>query len=102
MSSDLDKLQAVAELGDVIRLQNEALDKLVAFRKSKPHLMMPNLAKMVEEDIKENVQVLYKELNNLHRPSEQQERYICKECEMAFLVRLPGGICDECRGAGGG
>lgn len=97
VSFDLEKLQAVAELGEVIRLQNEALDKLVAFRRARPYLMMPNLAKMVEENIKENVQVLYKELNNLHKPAEERTRYICEDCKMAFLVRLPGGICDECR-----
>ncbi len=97
MSFDLDKMQAVIELGEVIRLQNEALERLVAFRKARPNLMMPNLAKMVEENLKENVQVLYKELNNLHKPPEQQTRYICKECQMAFLTSLPGGICDECR-----
>lgn len=102
MSFDLEKLQAVAELGEVIRLQNEALERLQTFRKARPYLMMPNLAKMVEENIKENVQVLYKELNNLHKPSEQQVRYICDECKMAFLTRLPGGLCDECRARAAG
>lgn len=97
MNFDLDKLQAVAELGEVIRLQNEALERLATFRKQRPHMIMPNLAKVVEENIKENVMVLYKELNNLHKPAEQQTRYICKECNLAFLVSLPGGICDECR-----
>jgi len=97
VSFDLEKLQAVAELGEVIRLQNEALERLAAFRKERPYLMMPNLAKMVEENIKENVTVLYKELNNLHKPAAQQTRYICRECQMAFVVSLPGGICDECR-----
>lgn len=97
MSFDLEKFEAVAELGEVIRLQNEAMDRLKDFRKSRPYLIMPNLAKMVEENMKENVQVLYKELNNLHRPAEQQTRYICQDCQMAFLVKLPGGICDECR-----
>ena len=97
MSFDLEKFQAVAELGEVIRLQNEAMDRLQAFRKARPYMIMPNLAKMVEENMKENVQVLYKELNNLHKPAEQQTRYICDDCKMAFLVKLPGGICDECR-----
>ena len=97
MSFDLEKFQAVAELGEVIRLQNEALDRLQDFRKARPYLIMPNLAKMVEENMKESAQVLYKELNNLHRPAEQQTHYICDDCKMAFLVKLPGGICDECR-----
>jgi hypothetical protein len=97
VSFDLEKMQAVAELGEVIRLQNEAMDRLRAFRQARPYLIMPNLAKMVEENMKENVQVLYKELNNLHKPAEQQTRYICDDCKMAFLVKLPGGICDECR-----
>lgn len=97
MSFDLEKFQAVAELGDVIRLQNEAMDRLQQFRKARPYLIMPNLAKMVEENMKENLQVLYKELNNMHKPAEQQTRYICDDCHMAFLVKLPGGICDECR-----
>lgn len=97
MSFDLEKLQVVAELGEVIRLQNEAMQSLVAFRKARPYIMMPNLAKMVEENMKENMQVLYKELNNLHKPASEQTRYICDDCKMAFLVKLPGGLCDECR-----
>lgn len=97
MSFDLEKLQAVAELGEVIRLQNEALERLQAFRNARPYLIVPNLARMVEENLKENVHVLYKELNNLHRPPEKQVRYICDECSMAFAVPLPGGLCDECK-----
>lgn len=97
MSFDMEKLQAVAELGEVIRLQNEALERLQAFRNARPYLIVPNLAKMVEENLKENVHVLYKELNNLHRPPEKKVRYVCESCHLAFAVPLPGGLCDECR-----
>jgi hypothetical protein len=97
LNFDLDKLQAAAELGEVIRLQNQALEQLASFRKLRPNLIIPNLAKMVEENLKENVQILYKELNNLHKPQAEQRRHICRICNMAFAVALPGGICDECR-----
>lgn len=97
MSFDPDKLQAAAQLGEVIRLHNETLEKLREFRRLRPYALPPNMVVMAEENLKENVQVLYKELNHLHKPAAERRRHACRQCHHVFAVSLPGGICDECR-----
>lgn len=97
MSFNMQQMALVRDLGEVIRLHNEAVAKLQGFVKSNPGLVAPNLARMVEENLKENVSVLYRELNNLNKPPEARKRFVCRDCSNVFVVALPGGICDECR-----
>lgn len=94
---NFEQLLVANELGEVIRLHNQAIERLKAFREQHPHLIAPNLARMAEENLKENVSVLYRELNNLHKPRSEQRRHVCRECHNVFVVPLPGGLCDECR-----
>ncbi len=94
---NFEQLLVANELGEVIRLHNQAIEQLKNFRESHPALIAPNLARMAEENLKENVSVLYRELNNLHKPKTEQRRHVCRECYNVFVVPLPGGICDECR-----
>ena len=97
MTVDYEQLLVTNEFSEVIRLQNQSLERLKAFRAKYPYLIPPNVACMVEENLKENMQMLFKEMNNLHKPKQQQKRYVCMECHGSFAVRLPGGLCDECR-----
>jgi hypothetical protein len=97
MNVNSDALKIVAELGEVIRLQNEALERLRAFRLEMPYILAPNIAKMVEENLKENIHVLYKELNQAHKPPSERRRNACRQCHMVYASPLPGGVCDECR-----
>lgn len=90
-------MKTAIELGEVIRLQNEALEKLRAFRDARPYAIAPNLFRMVEENLKENVQMLYKELNQVHKPATERKRHVCRQCHHVFATSLPGGLCDECR-----
>lgn len=94
---NFEQLLVANELGEVIRLHNQAIERLSAFREQHPSLIAPNLARMAEENLKENVSVLYRELNNLHKPKAEQRRHVCRDCHNVFVVALPGGICDECR-----
>jgi hypothetical protein len=96
---DMDKemLANAADLGEIIRLHNEAVERLKFYRTSRPYLMAPNLASMLEGNLKDNIEVLYRELNNLAKPRSEQKQYVCSQCHSVFLQRLPGGICDECR-----
>ena len=55
MNVNSDALKIVAELGEAIRLQNEALERLRAFRQEMPYILAPNIANMVEENLKENI-----------------------------------------------
>lgn len=97
MSFNPDTMKTAIELGEVIRLQNEALEKLRAFREARPYAIAPNLFRMIEENLKENVQMLYKELNQVHKPPTERKRHVCRQCHHVFAMSLPGGICDECR-----
>ena len=97
MSFNYEQLLITNELSEIIRHHNQALERLKAYRQAYPYLLAPNLAQMMEENLKDNLQMLYKELNNLHRPKEAQQRHICAICSRVFAIRLPGSVCDECR-----
>lgn len=97
MALDLDQLFIFNELSEIIRWQNQCIERMKSFREKYPYLIPPNVAKMVEENLKENVQILYRELNELHKPPEAKRRHVCRGCHQVFFVKLPGGLCDECR-----
>jgi hypothetical protein len=94
---DREVLTNAADLGEIIRLHNEAVERLKAFRATRPYLIAPNMVGMLEGNLKDNVEVLYRELNNLTKPRSATKQYVCGQCHSVFLQRLPGGICDECR-----
>jgi hypothetical protein len=93
---DYEQLLITNELSEIIRWHNQCLDRLRSYRESYPYLIAPNVGKMMEENLKENVQMLYRELNNLHKPKAEQRRHVCRQCHMVFALPLRGGICDEC------
>ena len=97
LALDYEQLLITNEMSEIIRWHNQCLDRLRSYRETYPYLMAPNVARMMEENLKENVQMLYRELNNLHKPKQEQRRHVCRECHSVFAVSLPGGICDECR-----
>lgn len=97
MALDYEQLLITNELSDIIQSHNKALAGLRNYVESHPYLLAPNLARMMEDNLKENVQMLYKELNNLHKPKSEQRRHVCRSCHGVFAVALPGGLCDECR-----
>ena len=101
MALDYEQLLITNELSEIIRWHNQCLDRLRNYRDSYPYLMAPNVARMMEENLKENVQMLYRELNNLHKPKTEQRRHVCRQCNGVFAVSLPGGVCDECKARGG-
>jgi hypothetical protein len=97
MGLSYEQLLISNELSEIIRHHNQCLDRLRAYRDSYPFLIAPNVAAMLEENLKENVQLLYREFNNLHKPKAEQVRHVCQVCNSVFAARLPGGVCDECR-----
>ena len=85
------------ELSEIIQLHNQAHAQLEKYRKAYPYLLAPNLAAMMGDNLKDNLQVLYKELANLHRSDDAKDRHACAICHRVFAARLPGGVCDECK-----
>jgi len=97
MGMDSEQLMIFNELSEIIRGQNMCIELMKSFREKYPYLIPPNVARMVEENLKENVQILYRELNHLHKPPQEKRRHVCRGCHGVFFTALPGGLCDECR-----
>ena len=100
MSISYEQLLITNELSEVIRCHNECLNRIKAYADSYPYLIAPNIARLISENLKDNLQVLYKELNNLHKPKTEQRRHVCAQCHKVFASSLRGGVCDECRSRG--
>lgn len=101
MSISYEQLLITNELSEVIRCHNECLNRIKAYAEAYPYLIAPNIARLISENLKDNLQVLYKELNNLHKPKAEQRRHVCAQCHKVFASSLRGGVCDECRSRGG-
>lgn len=101
MSTNPDAFKIQTELSEVIRLHNQTLERLRAFQSERPYAVAPNILKMAEENLKENVAILYKQWNEVHKPPGERVRHVCQQCNYVFASALPGGICDECRSKGG-
>ena len=97
MKLDYEQLLITNELSEIIRWHNQTLERLRSYREQYPYLLPPNVGKMMEENLKENTQMLYRELNNLHKPKTEQRRHVCRHCHHVYAMALVGGICDECR-----
>ncbi len=97
MGLNMEHVLVAREISEIIRLHNQCVDRLKAYRETYPYLIAPNVAHMLEGNLKENVQMLLREMNNLHKPRQQQRRHACAICHNVFTARLPGGVCDECR-----
>ena len=98
---DYEKTLRVNELASIIRLHEQASAAIKRFREAYPYLVAPNLLKMLEDNLRENVIALNKELAQLQmggkRPGQDPARFVCKQCHQKFTVALRGGLCDECR-----
>lgn len=88
------------EFSEIIKLLNQAIERLQRFKESYPYLIAPNVFDVLEANLKENTQVMYRELQNIMRSdgSHYDKKYVCKNCKKVFMISLPDGLCDECRG----
>jgi len=91
----------INELAEIIKLHRHAEDRLKRFRRAYPYLIAPNVLEMLEDNLRDSVAVLTKEMGQLQSSKESRpgdaSRYICKRCHAKFAIALPGGLCDECR-----
>ncbi|KPL05412.1 hypothetical protein AMJ85_11860 [candidate division BRC1 bacterium SM23_51] len=98
---DYETMLRVNELAGILKLQQQAAGRLKRFREAYPYLVAPNLLEMLEENLRDNIAVLTKEMGQLQTgkraPVGDPSRYVCKRCHAKFAVALPGGLCDECR-----
>lgn len=101
---DYEKMLRVNELAGIIKLHQQASAGIKRFREAYPYLVAPNLLKMLEDNLRENIIALNKEMAHLQAggqtPAGDPSRFVCTRCHQKFTVALPGGICDECRAKG--
>lgn len=85
---------------EIIRTHNSALEQLQSFRKEYPYLISPKVLELLEGNIKDNINVLYREMQNLNRTNgpHYEKKYVCKKCKEVYFTSLPDGLCDKCRG----
>ena len=98
---DYEMMLRINELAEIIKLHQQAAHGLSRFRSSYPYLVAPNILEMLEENLRDNIAVLTKEMGQLQSgketPTGDPSRYVCKRCHQKFTVVLPGGLCDQCR-----
>jgi hypothetical protein len=90
------------ELAEIIKLHRHAADRLKRFRSSYPYLIAPNLLAMIEDNLRDNMTALTREMSQLQTGKQapvgsDPSRFICARCNAKFAIPLPGGLCDECR-----
>jgi hypothetical protein len=98
---DYEIMLRVNELAEIIKLHQQTASRLKRFREAYPYLIAPNLLELLEDNLRDNVSVLTKEMGQLQSGKQtaagDPARYICKQCSMKFTVALPDGLCDQCR-----
>ena len=96
---DFEQQFILNEFSEIIKLHNEALDRLKRYAEAYPYLIAPNLAELMEHNLKDNLTLLYRELQGLQNQKDKkyQKKFVCKKCHQVFLSSLPDGICDRCR-----
>jgi hypothetical protein len=107
MDRDLKKyenLLIVNQLSEIIKHHTNAIERLERFCEEHPYLIAPNLFEMLRENLRDNQNLLLREFNSLQQSGREKKkyskRYVCKQCHSVFSMRLPEGICDECRSRG--
>jgi len=95
---EYEELLLTNEFSEIIRAHNQALDRIQRFREGYPYLAAPNMYEFLEHNLKENIGLLYRELQGLKKEKKVDPRFVCQNCKAVFTVSLPGGLCDECRG----
>ncbi|MBI5155518.1 hypothetical protein HZA57_09805, partial [Candidatus Poribacteria bacterium] len=80
---------------------NTAANLLKKFEQSHPYLIAPNVFRSWEDNLKETATLMFREFHNLRNGKARKtydKRYVCQECHTVFMMPIPGGVCDECKG----
>ena len=87
------------EFSEIIKYHNNTLDRIKRFREEYPYLIAPNVYDMLQHNLKENVTILFREMSGIQNPGKKkyEKKYVCRICHKVHMIKLPGGICDECR-----
>ena len=90
-------------LSGIARQLNGLIKNLEDFRQEHPTIIAPNVLDAIVGNLKDDVNVVMREMNLVGSPNRQhlkQRRFVCRACHNVFMQPLVAGICDECRGRG--
>lgn len=100
---DPDNLFLQRRLSGIIRQLNGIVKNLGDFKDENPHVIAPNLMDAMIGNLKDDINILLREMNIIGSPNRrqlQERRYVCRSCHNVFTSPLVAGICDECRSRG--
>jgi len=97
---EYEELFVLNEFSEIIKCHNSALDRIKRFREGYPYLIAPNVFETIQHNLKDNITILFREMSGLKDQKNKQYKktHVCKVCHRVYMMALPGGICDECRG----
>ncbi|MCX6998760.1 MAG: hypothetical protein NT106_00435 [Candidatus Sumerlaeota bacterium] len=100
---EYDELFILNEFSEIIKYHNIALERIKRFEEAYPHLIAPNIYDLLQYNLKDNITMLLREMSGMKDQKNKQydKKHVCKLCNNVYMVSLPGGICDECRGKHG-
>lgn len=88
------------EFSEIIKYNEMALKRIDRFQEGYPYIIAPNIIALIRDNLKDNIAILLREMPNIEKfkKREYNQKYVCEKCKNVFFVKLPGGVCDECRG----
>lgn len=97
---EYEELFVLNEFSEIIKYHNTTLERIKRFRDAYPYLIAPNVFDTLQHNLKENTTILFREMSGLkdQKNKKYDEKNVCKICHKVFMSKLPGGVCDECRG----
>jgi hypothetical protein len=98
-----DDLFIQRRLSGISRQLTGIVKNLEEFGQEHPHVIAPNILAAMVGNLKDDINILLREVNYLGSPDRQalrDRRYVCRSCQRVFAAPLAAGICDECRGRG--
>ena len=89
---EYEELFILNEFSEIIKNHNSALEKLKRFREAYPYLIAPNIFDMLQHNLKENTQILFREMNGMKDQKNKQysKRHTCRVCHKVYMMSLPG------------
>jgi|GEM_PF-532858 len=100
MPMDYEELFVLNEYSEIIKYHNNTLDRIKRFREAYPYLIAPNIFDTLQNNLRDNITILFREMSGMKDQKKKQydKKFVCKLCHRIFMMSLPGGVCDECRG----
>jgi protein-arginine kinase activator protein McsA len=101
---EYEELFVLNEFSEIIKYHNTALDRIKRFQEAYPYLIAPNIFDTIQHNLRDNITILFREMAGMkdQKNKQYEKKFVCKICHGVYMMSLPNGICDECRGRYGG